>query len=39
MNSIPSNAPKFNILLDTVRLEWSPPLAQFILKAHKSLQQ
>ncbi|XP_022178741.1 protein KIAA0100 isoform X2 [Myzus persicae] len=38
-NSIPSNAPRLNVLLDTVRLEWSPPLAQFILRAHNSLQQ
>lgn len=37
--SIPSNTPKLNISLDTIRLEWSPPLAQFILRAHNSLQQ
>lgn len=34
-----SNVPKLNVLLDTVRLEWSPPLAQFILTAHNSLLQ
>lgn len=36
---MPPIIPKLNILLDTVRLEWSPPLAQFILRAHNSLQQ
>lgn len=39
MNSVFPKALKYNILLDTVRLEWSPPLAQFILRAHNSLQQ
>lgn len=38
-NSMPSNAPRLNILLDIIRLEWSPPFAQFILRAHNSLQQ
>lgn len=37
--SYPSNVPKLNISIDTVRLEWSPPLAEFILRAHNSLQQ
>ncbi|XP_050545881.1 protein KIAA0100 isoform X3 [Daktulosphaira vitifoliae] len=37
--STPLYIQKINISLDIVRLEWSPPLALFILQAHYSIQQ